>query len=235
MTEGQRYIVAGARPWNLRVFDEIIARFSGNWKFVGGPDDLTPGMILAFDPKYIFFLHWSWKVPSEIVRNYECVGFHMADLPYGRGGSPLQNLIVNGNRHTKLSALRMVEELDAGPVYLKEDLSLEGLAEEIYIRASRLSAEMIRRIIQEDIEPIPQAGEPTTFARRKPHQSEILECASLPDLFDFLRMLDADGYPKAFLTHRGFRYEFSRPALRDGRIVADVTINTIAEDPTLSL
>ncbi len=25
---------------------------------------------------------------------FECVCFHMTDVPYGRGGSPLQNLII---------------------------------------------------------------------------------------------------------------------------------------------
>jgi len=45
-------------------------------------------------------------------------------------------------------------------------------------------------------------------------------------------MLDADGYPLAFLEHAGFRYEFSRASLRDGRIVADVTITAKSEKPT---
>ena len=233
MTEAQRYIVAGAKPWNRRVYDEVITHYPGDWKYVGDRDELTPDTVRDFDPQYIFFLHWSWKVPAEIFENYECVGFHMADLPVGRGGSPLQNMIVEGNRRTKLSALRMVEQFDAGPVYLKEELSLEGLAEEIYIRASRLAAEMIRRIIQEGIEPLPQTGEPTVFPRRKPHQSEILVSGSLLHLFDFVRMLDADGYPKAFLNHQGFRFEFSRPALRDGRIVADVAITRTQEEQTL--
>ena len=233
MTEAQRYIVAGAKPWNRRVYDEVITHNPGDWKYVGDRDELTPGMVLDFDPQYVFFLHWSWKVPAEIFEKYECVGFHMADLPVGRGGSPLQNMIVEGNRSTKLSALRMVEQFDAGPVYLKEELSLEGLAEEVYIRASRLASEMIRRIIQEGIEPLPQTGEPTVFLRRKPHQSEILVSESLLHLFDFVRMLDADGYPKAFLNHQGFRFEFSRPALRDGRIVADVAITRTQEEQAL--
>jgi len=224
MTEGQRYIVAGAKPWNPRVFDEVIARYPGDWKFVGGPEELTPSTVSDFDPQYIFFIHWSWKVPAEIYQSYECVGFHMADLPYGRGGSPLQNMIMEGNRHTTLSALRMVEELDAGPVYLKEDLCLEGNAEEVYIRASYLSAMMIRRIIEERTEPVPQVGEPVVFRRRNPSQSRIPEANQLHALHDFMRMLDADGYPKAFLEYEGFRYEFSRAALYDGRIVADVTI-----------
>lgn len=37
-------------------------------------------------------------------------------------------------------------------------------------------------------------------------------------------MLDAEGYPRAFLSHAGYRFEFSRSALYDGRIVADVQI-----------
>jgi methionyl-tRNA formyltransferase len=54
-------------------------------------------------------------------------------LPYGRGGSPLQNLIDLGHKDTFVSALKMTEELDAGAIYLKKPLSLEGLAEEIYM------------------------------------------------------------------------------------------------------
>ena len=45
----------------------------------------------------------------------------MTDLPYGRGGSPLQNLIINGHKETMMSALRCVQELDAGPIYLKKN------------------------------------------------------------------------------------------------------------------
>ena len=230
MTEGQRYVVTGAKTWNSQVFDEVIARYPGDWRFVGGLEDLTLEMVRNFDPQYIFFLHWSWRVPAEIYQSYECVGFHMADLPYGRGGSPLQNMIMEGNRHTKLSALRMVEEMDAGPVYLKEDLCLEGNAEEVYIRMSYLAAMMIRRIIEERMEPVAQVGEPVVFRRRDPSQSKIPGLKQLQPLHDFMRMLDADGYPRAFLEHEGFRYEFSRAALYDRRILADVTI-TPAETP----
>jgi methionyl-tRNA formyltransferase len=62
------------------------------------------------------------------------------------------------------------------------------------------------------------------FKRRKPQESEIGKLRSLEQLYDFIRMLDAEGYPRAFLDRLGFRFEFSRPALYDGRIVADVKI-----------
>jgi methionyl-tRNA formyltransferase len=83
---------------------------------------------------------------------------------------------------------------------------------------------MIESIIRREPKPVPQRGKAVNFKRRKAEQSEVGSPASLEELHDFIRMLDAEGYPRAFLHHSGFRFEFSRPALYDGRIVADVTI-----------
>ncbi|MGG3804445.1 hypothetical protein [Metabacillus fastidiosus] len=59
----------------------------------------------------------------------------MTDLPFGRGGSLLQNLIVRGIYETKISAIKCVKELDAGQIYVKESLFLYGNVKEIYLRA----------------------------------------------------------------------------------------------------
>ena len=223
------FVVAGCKPWNRQVFDDVISKESGQWHFMATRDELTLERMRALSPRLVFFLHWSWLVPEEIVDQWECVCFHMTDLPYGRGGSPLQNLIVRGHRETKLTALRMEPGLDAGPVYLKERLSLEGGSEEVYIRATYLAAQMIGRIIDEQPVPVAQTGKAVTFARRESGESEIPGLPSLQALHDFIRMLDADGYPRAYLEHEGFRYEFSRAALYHGRIVADVAIRPLEE------
>ena len=72
--------------------------------------------------------------------------------------------------------------------------------------------------------PQPQSGTAVVFKRRTPDQSEIPAKSSLLSLHDFIRMLDAEGYPRAFIEHKGFRYEFSRASMRDGRLEADVKI-----------
>lgn len=221
-------LVLGCKPWNRRLFDEVLCSLPGQWKYIGAPEELLLERVEEISPRYIFLLHWSWRVPDEIVERFECVCFHMSDVPFGRGGSPLQNLIVRGHRETVLTALRMSHEFDAGPVYTKERLSLEGGAEEIYLRAGRLSASMIEHIVEREPKPKAQRGKAVNFKRRKPEESEIVAPASLQKLYDFIRMLDADGYPRAFMEHSGFRFELSRPALYDGRIVADVKITLTA-------
>ncbi len=222
--ESRTYVVAGIRPWSREVFEEVVRHYPGQWHYIDSPEELMSEKLQALDPRYIFFPHWSWKVPQEIIEAYECVAFHMTDLPYGRGGTPLQNLILRGHRETKLTAFRMTTEFDAGPVYLKEDLDLSGNAEDIYRRTSSLAAAMIRHLIDEEPDPFPQEGDVVEFKRRRPEESEIPEVGSLSELHDFVRMLDAEGYPRAFFVRGRFRYELRDASLEDDRIKARVTV-----------
>jgi methionyl-tRNA formyltransferase len=220
----QRFIVAGSRPWNRRTFDRELKELPGDWTFVTTPDTLA----LALErpsPRFVFFLHWSWIVPSEVVAQHECVVFHMTQVPYGRGGSPLQNLISRGHDRTVLSALRMTDEVDAGPVYMQEDLSLDGTAESVYLRADRLAAAMIQRIITTHPEPAEQAGDPVVFPRRRPSESMVSkDLEDLDRLIDHIRMLDAEDYPHAYIDYGSLRLTFRRAARYEGRVSADVTI-----------
>ena len=145
--------------------------------------------------------------------------FHMTDLPYGRGGSPLQNLIVRGHQKTKISAIRMTEKLDGGPVYMKHDLSLEGSAQEIFVRCSDIIfREMIPQFLAEEKEkmtPVPQEGEPVVFKRRKPEESRITSDMKTDQIYDYIRMLDAEGYPRAFIEFGDYRLEFEQAGFVD--------------------
>jgi methionyl-tRNA formyltransferase len=217
-------IFASCKPWHKPLFENLKSKFDLNWMYVSTPSELN-GVIDTENPKYIFFLHWNWLVPETIWMQHECVCFHMTDVPYGRGGSPLQNLILAGHKETKLTALQMVREMDAGPVYTKRTLKLDGTAQEIYVRAGALSADIIRWMIENEPAPIEQEGEAVLFKRRNPEQSRLPDTGSLPSTYDFIRMLDADGYPHAFIEHGEFMLKFSKARLDNGRLIAEVEIN----------
>ena len=192
---------------------------------VRNPAELDPARLTAFAPCYVFFPHWSWKIPADVHEAFDCVIFHMTDLPFGRGGSPLQNLIARGVGDTQLTALRCVAELDAGPIYLKRPLSLLGTAEEILMRAGQVAGEMIEHMVRHRPMPEPQVGEPTVFRRRTPEEGDLAQLDTLEKLFDHIRMLDADGYPQAFLETTHFKLEFTRASLRPDGVIADVKIS----------
>lgn len=186
--------------------------------------------ISAFRPSHVFFPHWSWKIPSAVFERFECVIFHMTDLPFGRGGSPLQNLVTRGIEVTQLTALRCVAELDAGPIYLKRPLSTLGTAEEVFLRAATLMERMIPEIVRQRLQPAPQAGEAVAFKRRTPANSNLAVAADLTQVHDMIRMLDAEGYPPAFLNLGRLHLEFSRASRRHDQVVADVRITLLPED-----
>jgi len=217
------YIVAAVGEWNRDIFDQKTKALEGNWYFSSTPDELKE-LLEIISPRYIFFPHWRWIVPKCIFEKYESVCFHMTDLPYGRGGSPLQNLIVHGQKDTVLTALRMEEGLDTGPVYFKKPLSLSGDAHDIYQSAAELSWEMIAEFIK--IEPLatPQDGEAVLFKRRTPEESEMPKDLSLEQTYDYIRMLDAPGYPHAFIKYGNLCLEFDTANLKGNELIASVKI-----------
>ena len=211
-------VIATTKQYNIYNYSKYIKdKYPST--LITDKDELNIQNIKSLNPTFIFFPHWSWIIPAEIYENFECVIFHMTDLPFGRGGSPMQNLIVMGEKETKISAIKAVKELDAGDIYMKEDLSLDGKAIEIYERASKIIFEsMIDTIINNTPVLTPQNGEIVEFKRRSPVQSDIKELKSLEKIYDYIRMLDAPSYPHAFIQTKNFKIEF-KDALHNGDIL----------------
>lgn len=220
----ETYVVATIHEWNYKAFFELSSTLPGEWVLLRSKEELTQERLATISPRYVFFPHWSWIVPDQILTNFECVCFHMTDVPYGRGGSPLQNLIKRGHRETKLTALRMVTELDAGPVYGKLPVTLDGRAQDIYERIAKLCYAHIRSIVINKPEPVEQKGEVVSFSRLTPEQSALQCDADITSIYDHIRMLDAESYPKAFLECGDYRLEFTHAEKYSDSIEAKVKI-----------
>lgn len=216
-----RYIISTVKSWNITAAKQFISENPDTKVLlVTDRNDLTYQKVRKFNPRYIFFPHWSWIIPQQIYENFECVVFHMTDLPFGRGGSPLQNLIARGIYKTKISAIKVVGEVDAGPVYLKRDLDLKGSATEIFKRVSNIIFEdIIYHIICNRPAPIPQEGTVVSFARRTPEQSDITNLKSSIKVYDYIRMLDAEGYPLAFVETPTLKIEFFDAELQNDHVL----------------
>ena len=226
-------LLLSSRPWNCSLADRLSRRLNRPVESITAPSQLTPEAVAAINPQWIFVPHWSHWIPESIWWPWRTVIFHMTDLPYGRGGSPLQNLIQRGHTSTMLTALRCSAEVDGGDVYLKQPLSLHGSAEEIFLRADGLIEQMIERIVREEPKAMTQQGEPVQFSRRSPAQSNLASCpeGDLAAWYDQIRMLDAESYPHAFLEAHGMRLEFRRVCQRCDGLHADVRITPVASPP----
>ena len=225
-------VICTNKSWNVRNAEEFAEAHKTHQVHIWTKkEELTREKLETIGPDFVFFPHWSYLIPAEIYSAYPCVVFHMTDLPFGRGGSPLQNLIVRGLERTKISAIRVDGGIDTGPVYMKYPLELDGSAEEILKRASNIVFHrMIPEMMEKRPEAVPQSGQVVTFKRRKPEDGRLTADMDMKTLYDYIRMLDGEGYPKAFMDFQGCRMEFRGAERKDGVIQAQITIREEKDD-----
>ena len=217
------YIVCAHRQWGQDVFCDLIDRCSGG-VLIRSKDQLTSEYVQSINPNMILFLDWSWLVGEDIWGKYQCVQFHSAPLPEFRGGSPLQNQIVRGIKHTRLTAFKMDGGIDTGDLLLQRDLDLTGHISDIFTRLHDLSVEMAVELLAGRYTSTPQQGTGSYYPRRKPAQSELkLDELTLEGIYDHVRMLE-DPYPNAFVRIGGKRLVFKTAEYQNGRVIATIEL-----------
>ncbi len=221
----ERIVICTQKSWNIQYAEQMKEQYRDRYDVIvmTKKEQLTPEILQDIKPRYLFFPHWSYLIPESVYGPYTCVVFHMTDLPFGRGGSPLQNLIVRGYTRTKLSAIRVDAGLDTGDIYGKEELELDGTADDILRRASGLIfTRMIPWIVEQNPKPVPQQGAPVTFRRRKPEEGKLLPEMDEKTIYDYIRMLDGEGYPNAYVEMGDYRIRFHGASYENGIVEAKV-------------
>ncbi len=153
----------------------------------------------------IFFIGWSWLVDKEFVKDNFCICLHPSPLPRYRGGSPIQNQIINGELNSAVTLFRMDELVDHGPIVFQREFSLKGTLEEILSEVSKIGVIGIESVIS--IHPnnllTPQVeSEATYFERRNPAMSEIsvseIKSSTSTQLHNKIRSLQSP-YPRPYI------------------------------------
>ena len=202
-----------------------------NFFFIQNKKKLTIKNIVKINPKIIFFPHWSWKIKKSIIDQFLCIGFHATPLPYGRGGTPIQNMILRGFSKTKLCAYKIEEKFDTGAIYLRKSISLKGTGDEIFERLYENIFKMILKMSKKLPNPKKQTGKIKYFRRRKPQDSLLKENSNLNKLYNFIRMLDVSekNFPKAYFKIGKMKYEFSNARKKGKTIKANVIIKSLSK------
>ena len=108
-------------------------------------------------------------LPDEILNlpPLGCVNVHASLLPRHRGASPIAAAILAGDRETGVVTMRIVPELDAGPLYLERRTPISpretaaSLSERLARDGAALLVETLRGLEAGSLTPRPQAGEPS--------------------------------------------------------------------------
>jgi methionyl-tRNA formyltransferase len=156
-------------------------------------------------------------IPSSLLDRANWLNVHPSRLPRWRGAAPIERAIMAGDEVSAVSVIRLVEELDAGPIGASRDLSIGGdrTAGEVYAEVARLAPALIDEALANDSFS-PQAGEPTYAEKIGPADRELDWSRPAKELHDRIRALS---------PHIGARGEVEgrrvivwRSRLDDGRL-----------------
>ena len=81
---------------------------------------------------------------------YGCVNVHASLLPKYRGAAPIQWAVINGERVTGVTTMRMDEGLDTGDMIMKEEVELvpEETGGSLFDRLAQTGAELCVRTLE---------------------------------------------------------------------------------------
>lgn len=129
-------------------------------------------------------------IPSSLLDRANWLNVHPSDLPRWRGAAPIERAIMAGDEESAVSVIRLVEELDGGPVGARGGLRIGGdaTAGDVYAEVARLAPDLIDEALANDSFS-PQAGEPTYAEKIGPADRELDFSRPARELHDRIRAL----------------------------------------------
>ena len=125
--------------------------------------------LAAARPDAIAVVAYGKLLPGRILDlpPHGCVNVHASLLPRHRGASPISSALLAGDRETGVVTMKVVPELDSGPIYLTRRVAIreredaEALSGRLAREGADLLIETLRAIESGSAESRPQAGQPT--------------------------------------------------------------------------
>ncbi len=137
-------------------------------------------------------------VPKEVLDapKIGAINLHGSLLPSLRGAAPIQRAIINGDKVTGVTLMKMVEAMDAGEMYDKEEVVIDAadnytsLANKISDCASSLIVKDLLAYANGELKGVPQDESQVTYAKKILPEDERLPL-SLPvtSLLSYIRGL----------------------------------------------
>jgi methionyl-tRNA formyltransferase len=135
------------------------------------PERLDASVVLPAET--IVLVAYGALVPPALLARHLWLNVHPSLLPRWRGAAPVERAIMAGDTDTGVSIIRLVEELDAGPIGAQEAFPVgECDAGEVYRRAAEVAARLLDPLPQEFV---PQAEEGMTYADKITAADRVLD------------------------------------------------------------
>jgi methionyl-tRNA formyltransferase len=146
-------------------------------------DDNAVARIEAVQPDAVILCAFGALVKEPLLSDHEILNVHPSLLPRWRGAAPVERAMMAGDTQTGVSIMRLVAELDAGPVYAQQAEPI--LPSDDYATLARrlqgISVDLLSQVLEERPTAVPQPQDGITYAEKLTAEDRTLDLTRPPE------------------------------------------------------
>lgn len=174
----------------------------------------------SWTPELIVVVAYGRILPRSVLElaPQGCLNVHYSLLPKYRGAAPVSWAIINGEEKSGVTTMRLVEKMDAGPIFLQQGLPIApdetsaSLEAKLVPVGVRLLFETIRGLQNGTVTPQPQEEKEATYAPILKKEDGIIDWTQPAKAIE-RRVRGLSPWPSAYTHLKGKILKLHRAAL----------------------
>ncbi|MDD3923743.1 MAG: methionyl-tRNA formyltransferase [Erysipelotrichaceae bacterium] len=136
--------------------------------------------IFEINPDLIITCAYGQMIPKSIIDRFLCVNIHASLLPKLRGGAPIHRAIMNGEKETGITLMKMALKMDAGDTFHQKRISIDQydtlgtLKDKLIALAQEMIVDQLPMILNNEIVFVPQNETDATFGYNISKEEEFV-------------------------------------------------------------
>lgn len=205
-----------AEKYNIPVYQPVKIR--KEYEFI---NDLKPDVIVT--------LAYGQIVPQGLldIPTLGAINLHGSLLPKYRGAAPIQYALINNDKVTGMTLMRMVKEMDAGEMYDKEEVEITpednntSLFEKMGDAALKLILRALPKYLNGELKGIPQDESLVSFCPTIKSEEEKLDLSnSIDKISGYIRALSE--LPGAYLYLDNQKFKIYQAKIISNEVIGKV-------------
>ena len=179
------------------------------------PETIMPDLIKALgdlEPDFIIVVAFGQILKKDLLAlpRHFCINLHSSLLPKYRGAAPINWAIINGDKETGVTTMKMDTGLDTGdtllswktPIRDKDDA--QSLHDTLAREGARLVLETLRQLEEENLQPVPQDSNLSSYAPKLRKEDGLIDWSkSAAEIHNRIRGLEP--WPGAYTFSKSKR------------------------------
>ncbi len=190
----------------------------------------------AFNADVYVVMAYGKIIPDEILNipKYKSLNIHPSLLPKYRGSCPIETAILNDDKNTGVTIIKMDKEMDHGPILAIKEVALDEwpinadiLGKTLVMAGSKILVNILPKWIAGEIEEIEQEHDKATYTKKITKEDGLINLNDNP-YNNYLKINAYHGWPSAYFfidkDGKKIRVKITKASFENGNLIIEKVI-----------